>query len=448
MVSLAFRRRVAFLACILPAIYFLGTAAFALLNYGQFASETPQFLRYVLFPGMIGVLFVAAAVIAPARLSMNLGTSMIAVLGGCFAFEALMTVKVVAILLGNFGAGEASALSTANSANGLPPGYTVKRLNRVLGTKELSKAVLSGVPKSKVLLCWRGKEPVFYMADQYGFNNPDNYHGTQIETVVVGDSFIEGMCQSPGQDITSQLRVMRPMSISLGSRGSGPLMQVAMLGRFGKSLRPRHVIFAFFEGNDWENLQEELNLPWLRQALRPNADYGPPTLSNDMRSKTVSILTKVREERMAPFEVLFRTRLIRNFLALNQTMTQLGLAYPKSPPDIPEFVDVLRRIRELAETWGGRITVLYIPQSTRYIGAFPRQFVFDQLRRKVLAATSETGLEVIDMAELFSKQPNPASFYGSDAHFSEQGAAFTAAAINDKIRQLSQTAFQLHSSKK
>jgi hypothetical protein len=85
----------------LPAIYFLGTAAFALLNSGQFASETPQFHRYVLFPGVNGVVLVAAAIIAPARLSMNLGTSVLAVLGGCLAFEAVMTVKVVAVLLGS-----------------------------------------------------------------------------------------------------------------------------------------------------------------------------------------------------------------------------------------------------------------------------------------------------------------------------------------------------------
>lgn len=439
---MAHSKRKAFIACLLPAIYFLGTAAFAVMHYGDFASEIPQFLRYVFFPGAIGLLLVVGAFAMPPRFGRQLGISVLAILAGLFAFEALMTVRVVTILLGYFGAGETSVENNASSSNGLPPGYTVKRLNRALASSELPGAVLSGLPHSNVLLCWQGQKPIFYKADRYGFNNPDGLYDHRLDVAIVGDSFVEGMCQPPGKDVASQLRNYFPSSVSFGSRGSGPLFELAVLGRFGKSLRPRHVVIAFFEGNDWENLQQELRLPWLRQGLLPNADFGPPTLPDETLSKATSIVADVRKERIASLELFLKTRIVRNFLALNQTATQLGLAYPKTSPDIPEYVEVLRRAKNLVGSWGGQLTILYIPQSVRYIGVFPRHFVYDRLRRKVLEAAAAAGIDVVDLVELFRGESHPEAFFAPDAHFSERGATFAAAAISDKIGHLSFTRIQ------
>jgi SGNH hydrolase-like domain, acetyltransferase AlgX len=429
-------RRSAMIACLLPAAYFLFMAVFAVVHHEDFASETPQFLRYVFFPAVIGGLLLAGAMLMPTRVGLRIGTCVIAILAGCFAFEALMTVRVFTILLGYFGAGESSALNTGGAADGLPPGYTVKRLNRALETRELPMAMLSGLPHSNVLLCWQAQKPILYKADRYGFNNPDEVYDAPLDLAIIGDSFIEGICQPPGMDVVSQLRSTHPASVALASRGSGPLFELAVLGRFGKNLRPRHVIVAFFEGNDWENLQHELTLPWLRQGLSQQADFGQPTTPSETLTKAASVLTAVRRDAIAPVEVLLKTRIVRNFLALNQTMTQLGLSYPKASPDLPEFADVLHRAKEITNAWGGQLTILYIPQSVRYIGVLPRQFVYDRLRHKVLAAADAAGIDIIDLVELFGKEADPASFYAPDAHFSERGAAFTAAAISNRTRLL------------
>jgi hypothetical protein len=430
------RKALVFVAYLLPAVYFLATAAFALLHYRDYASETPQFLRYVFFPAVIGLVLLVALIVAPARIGIRLSINVMAILVGLFAYEALMTARVLNILLGNFGAGEASALHNSGSFDGLPPGYTAKRLNRRLASSELPAAILSGLPNSQVLLCWDGDKPVSYRADRYGFNNPDNVYEHPVQVAVIGDSFVEGICQPPGRDITGQLRNNFPESVSLATRGSGPLFELAVLGRFGKALKPRHIVVAFFEGNDWENLEGELEDQWLPAALSPGADFGPAKLPDDVLAKATVAIAGVREKNAAPVEVVLRTRIVRNFFALSQTAVQLGLAYPKVAPDLPEYAEVLRRAKELASSWGGDLTLLYVPQNARYIGALPHGFVHDRLRNKVLAAAAEAGVDVIDLVELLGKESNPEDYYGRDAHFSERGAAFAAAAIAKKIGQL------------
>src|SRR3546814_4332558 len=121
-------------------------------------------------------------------------------------------------------------------------------------------------------------KPIFYDADRFGFNNPDVDYQRAAEILVLGDSFVEGICLEPGKDLAGQLRRQSPGTIGIGSRGSGPLFELAMLGRYGPHLRPKSVVMAFFEGNDWENLDDELKQPYLRQALARAARFGSPTL--------------------------------------------------------------------------------------------------------------------------------------------------------------------------
>lgn len=426
-------RRVALILCIIPALYFGASVFFALLNFRDYASELPQFVRYVLAPGLLALAFFACAFVVPARIAISVGSSGLAVLGAFFAFELLMTIKVFTSLMDAFGAGQTASLTGRGAEDGLPPGYTVKRLNRALKSTSLPEAMLGGIPKSEVLLCRQDQTPVFYRADRFGFNNPDQVYEIQTDIVVLGDSFIEGMCQKPGEDVVGELRKTHPGSISIALRGAGPLGELARLGRYGPVLRPRHVVMAFFEGNDWENLEQELTTPWLRPALSPDATFGSPAMPQGILAKAKEIVADVQAENVAAVEVLQKTSIVRNFFALNQTATQLGLSYPKTSPAQPEYAEVLHRVKQLTSSWGGELILLYIPQAIRYQGLLERDFVHDQLRMRVLAAAAEAQVGVIDLALLFRQHPNPSAFYASDAHFSEEGAAFAAQAIVERI---------------
>ncbi len=419
----------AVVACFLPSAYFASTAIFAVVNFGAFASELPQFLRYVAAPGVISIALAVCAFKLPGTTALTVGSSLTSILIGLFAYETVMTSQVLGMLIGRYES-NSIASSSAVAPTGLLPGDSVKRLNADIGVMTLSEALLGGVPNSAVTLCRKGDRAINYTADKFGFNNPESAYANALDVMVVGDSFVEGMCQETGQDIVSQLRNKAPRSVSLGTRGAGPLFELAVIGRFGKTLKPKHVVMVFFEGNDWENLNSEMRLPWLQNAMSPGADFGDATVSPELTAMALAQIAQTKPDRVAFEDVLFRTSFVRNFFALNQTATQLGLAYPKTSPEIPAYSMVLARARALTESWGGKLDLVYIPDRARFVGVLPKDFVFDQLRERVLLAAGANGIGVIDLADLFNQQPDPLSFYAVDAHFSEKGAAFLAEKIS------------------
>lgn len=422
--------------CLGIAAYFIGTAIFALWNGRDFASETPQFVRYVAVPAIIAAGFVLCALFAKPDTRAVVAASSIAILGGMFAFELVMTARSYSATAGLVSLPDIRWMRSQNVDESLPPSRTAKALNTAMGVKSLPNAVLGGIPGKRVYLCSSGGKPVFYQADRFGFNNPEEAYGAPVDIMVVGDSFVEGICLKSGQDLVGQLRATGPATVGVGNRGAGPVFELAALGRYGPELRPRTVVLAFFEGNDWENLEQELQTPYLRQALSPDAEFGSVDLEAETLARAKPVITDWQSIRMpGPLEVLQRTNSLRNLLALQKTSLHLGIAYPKAPPAILEYNSVLARTKAVAAGWGGRVILLYIPLQDRFMGLVSRDFVYDQVRSKVLAAADQNDIPVIDLAAMFKTHPKPQSLYGSDAHFSALGASVAASAVADFLRK-------------
>ncbi len=90
--------------------------------------------------------------------------------------------------------------------------------------------------------------------DRHGFrNNQDLY---EADLVVIGDSYIEGYLTSEAKLITTILNELQGTSVgNLGHSGYGPQQELAVLKRFGLPLKPKTVVWAFFEGNDFIDAQ-------------------------------------------------------------------------------------------------------------------------------------------------------------------------------------------------
>lgn len=429
-------RRIGFALCSIFALYFLISVAFALLRWDLFASAGPQFVRYVVVPGLIAAVFLLVGLFASGRNATLVGVYGLSVLAGLFLFEGYLTARKVPVILGMLGQLDEDQRDALAGDDDKVRGFTLRSLNRIAGTERLPDAILSGFPHTEVILCSREGEVIEYRADRFGFNNPDEIHDAgPIEVVLLGDSFAEGFCLRPGEDLTARLRAEGLAAASLGIRGNGPTMELATLGRFGPALRPKHVVMAFFEGNDWDNLQKELGDPWLRAALEPDAAFGTAAAGAESARRALAGLRERTNGATVSLADLFRRReTLRNFVALQQTGTLLGLIYPKVPKDIPAYGDVLARTKSIAESWGGGLTLVYIPRVDRFVGALPVDRAFDQLRRKVLAAAADAGVPVIDLREAMRDLPNPAALYGEDAHFSAAGAAFAAKVVAERLR--------------
>ncbi|PDT50454.1 hypothetical protein [Sinorhizobium fredii] len=422
-------RHFGLLLCGLLGLYLLLSPIYAFVHFQQFASLPEHFMRYVMIPGLLGSAFVAVGLLAKPRFSIMIGTCGLSVLAGMFLFEALLTVKSVSVrfgMLGQLSEGQAETLRRTTNA---VAGFTLRGLNRLSGTDNLSEALLSGFPSTQVVLCTSQSDIVSYTADRYGFNNPDQVYNSNLDLMLLGDSFVEGFCLPPGEDLVSQLRNDGLAAASLGIRGNGPLLELATLGRFGENFRPRHVMMAFFEGNDWENFEKELTVPWLRTALSSDANYGSQSAAQETMRVARMVLTEKTKKPVTITDLLTKTAMLRNFVALQQTFTRLGLIYPKIAHPMPEFRETLRRARTLTESWGGTFTLVYVPRVDRFVGPFTSDRIFDQLKTVVLDAAEAEGIAVLDLHHALRSHPESARMYAPDNHFSRDGASFAADVI-------------------
>jgi hypothetical protein len=85
--------------------------------------------------------------------------------------------------------------------------------------------------------------------DRNGFRNPHDL--AQADIVMVGDSMVEAMTVPDSQVTTALLGVLQRRTVAnLGQFGYGPQEELLVLRRYGLPLRPRTVIWMFFESND------------------------------------------------------------------------------------------------------------------------------------------------------------------------------------------------------
>jgi hypothetical protein len=428
-------RKVGAASCTLLAIYLLLSPIYALLNFEAFGSAAPQFLRYILAPAGLAALLLGIGWLARPDWAALTGITGLSVLLGLFADEALLTAQSVSVRLAMLGQVSATAQGRLDGDGTVLRGSTLHRLNSLAGTDKLSTAMLSGFPNSRAILCAPQDNALIYTADRNGFNNPDMIYETRIDLLLLGDSFVEGFCLPEGQDLASQLRHLGVATAGMGIRGNGPLLELAALGRFGDAIRPRHVAMVFFEGNDWENFEHELRSPWLKDALQPHADFGSQASAGQTMARARDAQQQASQETITFVDLLTRTEMMRNFFALQLTLTRFGLVYPKASRARPEFQETLRRAKALAERWGGQFSLVYLPRVDRYLGG-STQAAFDPLRRLVREAAAAEQIPVIDLHEAFDSLPEPVALYAADSHLSVEGAAVAADQIIRRLATL------------
>jgi hypothetical protein len=82
---------------------------------------------------------------------------------------------------------------------------------------------LSGYENSKILLCLdENNKPVYYISDKNGFNNK---FYKKNDFLLIGDSYVQGMCINNKDNLNSQFKKFALKTASLGVGGNGPLSE-------------------------------------------------------------------------------------------------------------------------------------------------------------------------------------------------------------------------------
>src|SRR5262249_47410310 len=113
---------------------------------------------------------------------------------------------------------------------------------------------LGGIANRATVFCNDGGEYVIYESDEHGFHNPKGiWDAGHIDVAAVGDSFVQGSCVPSDQNFVALIQKRYPLTLNLGKMGNGPLMELATLKEYLPSLKPKVVLWFYYEENDYRD---------------------------------------------------------------------------------------------------------------------------------------------------------------------------------------------------
>ena len=302
--------------------------------------------------------------------------------------------------------------------------------------------VLSGLSNKTSVLCNEGLGYIVYQSDRYGFRNEDSVWDLKRHDIVaVGDSFIQGNCVPIG--IVGHMRKVHSNTISLGSQGAGPLNMLGTMAEYLPRLKPRHILWFYFEGNDMSDLRTEIRRKSLLKYLEPNHRFDIPFLKKEIDKKLSviheSMLAKrLKENRLnrvkthvLPLKGLFDVLLLRNLRrALNLNFLGLDRSEGYFPPkgkiaehEFKIFEAALRRAKILSTQHSAKIHFVYLPE------LWPisyRTMDKQSTRQRVISIANQAGIPIIDLHPQMSKMKLSDLFETGYGHFNDDGAKIVA----------------------
>jgi len=275
-----------------------------------------------------------------------------------------------------------------------------------------------------------------FESDEYGFRNPaGTWNHDKFDLVVIGDSFAHGAGLLDSGDFASLLRSSFPNSINLASGANGPLTVFATVREYCRKLKPRFVVYFYYEGNDLGDLNKEKRTPLLMRYL------GDESWSQDLyaqRNAINTMLLDFGEKQIRKYYVEKPLARLRQIFTLSNLRARIGLDLGtkvresrRLQPDLALFETILERFREEVKACGGTFIVAYLPAWKRY----KNPATYNVYRREVLNILKTNGIPVVDLHPVFQKQADVFSLFhfGLNGHYNQTGAKLVADEVRKKL---------------
>ena len=301
---------------------------------------------------------------------------------------------------------------------------------------------LAGLPLKLSVSVKEGDAWPFFTTDEFGFNNPIGQHVPDtIDIALVGDSMVHGTTVEPSENLAGWLRRSGYKVLNLGQGGSGPLIELGILGEYALPLRPKRVVWLFYEGNDLINLVNELGVDLLvryldepaHQMLRERQDEITPSLLAAYREMNDRFKAIVDPDSV--LVSMTRMRKIRRLLR-SRLMTPVEVKVPRIPDDqVAMLARILKIARERTEAIGVSFHVVYLPDVNRFFSEKIAhvQEANEQTIRSVLMGLK---IEVLDFNECLATVQDPQSLFPGrqrGVHYSAKGYRLMAECIETHI---------------
>jgi hypothetical protein len=303
---------------------------------------------------------------------------------------------------------------------------------------------MSGISHKASVLCNESGEYVIYNSDEHGFLNPQGlWKSGRVDIAALGDSFTHGFCVSPDKNFVALIRKHYPGTLNLGILGHGPLLMLATLQEYLSAIKPKVVLWFYFEGNDLRDLRIERNEPLLmryltggfsQRLLHRQAEIDK-VLTANLRQFLIEKPNQLRQF----MEGLTGERGLR-IVRLNHLRQRSGLVlqrvHARNPAatyadELELFTKVLGRADESVSAWGGKLYFVYLPEWE----PFGNPENVDGRREVVLEAVRALGIPLIDIHPAFQAQKDPLALFALriDGHYNEEGPRVVAQEVLSSI---------------
>jgi hypothetical protein len=303
---------------------------------------------------------------------------------------------------------------------------------------------LGGIANRMIVFC-RDSETgayVMYESDEHGFHNPKGIWNTnRMDIAAVGDSFVEGYCVPFEKNFVALIRKRVPLTLNLGKMGNGPLIEFATLKEYLPALKPKVMLWFYFEENDYFDLEKERQASLLMSYLSNNFTQRLQHRQAEIDQELVTLIERWSHAEMASRR---REKIITIF-NLSHLRTRLGLPSGEFADeqavdiarelDVELFGSILLQAQTLVTTWDGTLYFIYLPERARY--ASPEKANKD--RDRVLALIKTLGLPLIDMHSVFQAHRDPVALFPlrKGTHYTEEGNRLIAEEVLRSIAQSS-----------
>src|SRR5262245_18656424 len=197
---------------------------------------------------------------------------------------------------------------------------------------------LASMAEKLTVVCNESGGFLTYTSDRHGFNNPPSVWNAPINIAAVGDSFTQGYCVDPGYNFVSLIRDQYSETLNLGIERNGPLVMLATLKEYAEAVRPKLVLWFYFEGNDLRNLRKERQNSLLSRYLQTN-EFSQHLSSRqgeidralggylDTVANKNQFVAKLEEASAVVTDGSKLARLLESIPKLGQLRQRLGLTY-------------------------------------------------------------------------------------------------------------------------
>ena len=285
---------------------------------------------------------------------------------------------------------------------------------------------LSGISQTLTVSCNESGRYIIYPSDEYGFNNPLGIWSLgSMDMVLLGDSFTYGQCVDPDKTYASLIRTVFPNSLNLGSPGSGPLDQLAIMKEYIYQVKPNAVLWFFSEGNDLFDLRLENRVSKTTSYLESDFHQGLISLQPEIdKHLKAEIDWRLARERQGKWGYRWwwervKIRTLRNHLPNDRD----GIPCHINDDVFSLYHRILQDGKDYVAQWGGELYLVYLPAWERY-GHLKNQCPLPMsIDLRVATIAKDLGLKFIDVKESFNQHKDPLSLFPFRlyGHYNELG---------------------------